>query len=114
MSAQRAAERVGPRLRSDVDVAVDRAGDARRLRATASDRRAKAPKGDPYLAQVTKAFQLVANDDGLLLYTDWASPSMYTTLQNQFQLLLAGRQTPAGMAKAVQDDWTKFDKTLGS
>ena len=78
-----------------------------------SDRRAKAPTGDPYLAQVGKAFQHVANDDGLLLYTDWASPSMYTTLQNQFQLLLAGRQTPAGMAKAVQDDWAKFDKTLG-
>jgi raffinose/stachyose/melibiose transport system substrate-binding protein len=77
-----------------------------------SDRRAKAPKGDAYLAQVSKAFQLVANDDGLLLYTDWASPSMYTTLQNQFQLLLAGRTTPAGMAKAVQDDWAKFDKTL--
>ena len=77
-----------------------------------SDRRAKAPKGDAYLAQVSKAFQLVANDDGLLLYTDWASPSMYTTLQNQFQLLLAGRTTPAGMAKTVQDDWAKFDKTL--
>jgi raffinose/stachyose/melibiose transport system substrate-binding protein len=77
-----------------------------------SDRRATAPKGDAYLAQVSKAFQLVANDDGLLLYTDWASPSMYTTLQNQFQLLLAGRTTPAGMAKAVQDDWAKFDKTL--
>ena len=77
-----------------------------------SDRRAKAPAGDAYLGQVSKAFQLVANDDGLLLYTDWASPSMYTTLQNQYQLLLAGRQTPAGMAKAVQDDWAKFDKTL--
>jgi raffinose/stachyose/melibiose transport system substrate-binding protein len=77
-----------------------------------SDRRAKAPAGDAYLAQVGKAFQRVANDDGLLLYTDWASPSMYTTLQNQFQLLLAERQTPAGMAKAVQDDWAKFDKTL--
>ncbi len=77
-----------------------------------SDRRAKAPSGDAYLAQVTKAFQQVANDDGLLLYTDWPSPSMYTTLQNQFQLLLAGRQTPAGMAKAVQGDWAKFDKTL--
>ena len=73
---------------------------------------AKAPAGDPFLAQVSKAFQLVADDDGLLLYTDWASPSMYTTLQNQFQLLLAGRQTPAGMAKAVQADWAKFDKTL--
>jgi hypothetical protein len=76
-----------------------------------SDRRAKAPSGDPYLAQVGNAFKLVADDDGLLLYTDWASPSMYTTLQNQYQLLLAGRQTPAGMAKAVQDDWAKFDKT---
>jgi raffinose/stachyose/melibiose transport system substrate-binding protein len=78
-----------------------------------ADRRATPPKGDPYLASVHKAFKLVADDDGLLLYTDWASPSMYTTLQNQFQLLLAGRQTPAGMAKAVQDDWAKFDKTLG-
>ena len=57
-----------------------------------ADRRAKAPTGDPYLAQVSKAFRLVADDDGLLLYTDWASPSMYTTLQNQFQLLLAGRR----------------------
>jgi raffinose/stachyose/melibiose transport system substrate-binding protein len=78
-----------------------------------SDRRAKAPSGDKYLAQVSKAFRLVADDNGLLLYTDWASPSMYTTLQNQFQLLLAGRQTPAGMAKAVQDDWAKFHQTLG-
>jgi raffinose/stachyose/melibiose transport system substrate-binding protein len=78
-----------------------------------SDRRAKPPAGDTYLAQVSKAFRLVADDDGLLLYTDWASPSMYTTLQNQFQLLLAGRQTPAGMAKAVQDDWVKFHQTLG-
>jgi len=77
-----------------------------------SDKSAKAPAGDAYLGQVSKAFQQVANDDGLLLYTDWASPSMYTTLQNQFQLLLAGRTTPAGMAKAVQDDWAKFDKTL--
>ena len=69
-----------------------------------ADRRAKAPTGDPYLAQVSKAFQLVADDDGLLLYTDWASPSMYTTLQNQFQLLLAGRQTPA---------WRRPSRTTG-
>jgi raffinose/stachyose/melibiose transport system substrate-binding protein len=77
-----------------------------------SDSRAKTPTNDPYLTQVYNAFTKVANDDGLLLYTDWASPSMYTTLQNQFQQLLAGRTTPQGMAKAVQDDWTKFDKTL--
>ncbi len=77
-----------------------------------ADRRAKPPTNDPYLTQVYKAFGKVANDDGLLLYTDWASPSMYTTLQNQFQQLLAGRTTPQNMAKAVQDDWAKFDKTL--
>jgi raffinose/stachyose/melibiose transport system substrate-binding protein len=77
-----------------------------------ADRTAGAPTGDPYLAAVYTAFKKVADDDGLLLYTDWASPSMYTTLQNQFQLLLAGRVTSAGMAKAVQGDWEKFDKTL--
>ena len=77
-----------------------------------SDRRAKAPAGDAYLTAVDNAWKRVANDDGLLLYTDWTTPSMYTTLQNQFQLLLAGRTTPAAMAKAVQSDWEKFDKTL--
>ncbi len=77
-----------------------------------ADKKAGTPTGDPYLAAVYTAFKKVADDDGLLLYTDWASPSMYTTLQNHFQLLLAGRDTSAGMAKAVQSDWEKFDKTL--
>jgi raffinose/stachyose/melibiose transport system substrate-binding protein len=77
-----------------------------------ADRSAKPPTNDPYLTQVYNGFTKVANDDGLLLYTDWASPSMYTTLQNQYQNLLAGRTTPEGMAKAVQADWAKFDKTL--
>jgi raffinose/stachyose/melibiose transport system substrate-binding protein len=61
---------------------------------------------------VLKAFKTVSDDNGLLLYTDWASPTIYTTLQNQFQLLVAGRTTPQAMAKAVQADWAKFDKTL--
>ena len=77
-----------------------------------ADKSAKPPAGDPYLTQVYNGFAKVANDDGLLLYTDWASPSMYTTLQNQFQNLLAGKTTAQNMAKAVQDDWAKFDKTL--
>ncbi len=77
-----------------------------------ADKRAKPPASDPYLTAVYQSFKKVADDDGLLLYTDWASPSMYTTLQNQYQLLLAGRTTPAAMAKAVQADWEKFDKTL--
>jgi raffinose/stachyose/melibiose transport system substrate-binding protein len=77
-----------------------------------ADSSAKAPTNDPYLTEVFTGFKKVADDNGLLLYTDWASPSMYTTLQNQYQQLLAGRTTPEGMAKAVQSDWAKFDKTL--
>jgi raffinose/stachyose/melibiose transport system substrate-binding protein len=77
-----------------------------------ADSSARAPANDPYLTQVYTGFKKVAGDNGLLLYTDWASPSMYTTLQNQFQQLLAGRTSPEGMAKAVQSDWDKFDKTL--
>jgi raffinose/stachyose/melibiose transport system substrate-binding protein len=77
-----------------------------------ADSSAKAPSNDPYLTEVFNGFKKVTDDNGLLLYTDWASPSMYTTLQNQYQQLLAGRTTPEGMAKAVQSDWAKFDKTL--
>jgi raffinose/stachyose/melibiose transport system substrate-binding protein len=77
-----------------------------------ADSSARAPANDPYLTQVFTGFKKVADDNGLLLYTDWASPSMYTTLQNQYESLLAGRTTPEGMAKAVQSDWSKFDKTL--
>jgi raffinose/stachyose/melibiose transport system substrate-binding protein len=77
-----------------------------------ADSSAKAPSNDSYLTEVFTGFKKVADANGLLLYTDWASPSMYTTLQNQYQQLLAGRTTPEGMAKAVQSDWAKFDKTL--
>ena len=77
-----------------------------------ADTSALPPKGDASLGPVYNAFAMVANDDGLLLYTDWASPSMLDTLKTQFQLLLAGRTTPQAAAKTVQDDWAKFDKTL--
>jgi raffinose/stachyose/melibiose transport system substrate-binding protein len=77
-----------------------------------ADSSAKAPSNDSYLTEVFTGFKKVADANGLLLYTDWASPSMYTTLQNQYQQLLAGRTTAEGMAKAVQSDWAKFDKTL--
>jgi len=70
------------------------------------------PAGDPYLGQVTDAFRQVADDDGLMLYTDWASPTMYDTLASNFQDLLAGRISAQDMAKNVQDDWDKFDQTL--
>ena len=51
-------------------------------------------------------------DDGLMLYTDWASPTMYQTLASNFQKLMADKTSAQDMATAVQADWTKFDDTL--
>jgi raffinose/stachyose/melibiose transport system substrate-binding protein len=73
---------------------------------------AEAPETSPYLGQLTDSWQQLVNDDGLLLYTDWASPTMYQTLASNYQQLLAGRISPEDMAQAVQADWEKFDQTL--
>ena len=73
---------------------------------------AKAPSTEPYLGQVASAWQAVEGDDGLMLYTDWASPTMYQTLASNFQKLMADKTSPQDMATAVQDDWTKFDDSL--
>ena len=63
---------------------------------------AKAPATNRLLSQATRAFQQVSKDDGLMLYTDWASTSMYDTLAKQFQLVMAGKTSPADAAKAIQ------------
>jgi raffinose/stachyose/melibiose transport system substrate-binding protein len=73
---------------------------------------ATAPSTEPYLGQVADAWQKVEGDDGLMLYTDWASPTMYQTLASNFQKLMADKTSPQDMATAVQADWTKFDDTL--
>lgn len=73
---------------------------------------AKAPAGNRLLDQATKAFQQVSTDAGLMLYTDWASTSMYDTLAKEFQLVVAGKKSPTDAAKAIQADWAKFDATL--
>jgi raffinose/stachyose/melibiose transport system substrate-binding protein len=73
---------------------------------------ATAPTTDPFLGQVTTAWQQVVSDGGLALYTDWASPSMYDTLSKQYQLVMAGKVQPDAALKTIQADWTKFDGTL--
>ena len=37
---------------------------------------------------------------------------MLTTMGTNFQKMMAGRQSVADTAKAIQADWVKFDKTL--
>jgi raffinose/stachyose/melibiose transport system substrate-binding protein len=70
------------------------------------------PTTDPFLGEVTSAWQQVVKDGGLMLYTDWASPSMYNTLAQNFQEVMAGKTSTANAAKAIQADWSKFDATL--
>ena len=65
---------------------------------------AKAPASNRLLAQATRAFQQVSEDAGLMLYTDWASTSMYDTLAKEFQLVVAGKKSPADAAKTIQAD----------
>ena len=70
------------------------------------------PAGDQFLADVTAAWQQVVADQGLTLYADWASPSMYETLAKNYQEVMAGKTTPEAAAKAIQADWAKFHAEL--
>ena len=47
-----------------------------------------------------------------MLYTDWASPSMYDTLAQNFQELLAGKKSPADVAKASRTTGRSSTQTL--
>ena len=73
---------------------------------------AKPPVNDPFLAQIVKSWSILNKQNGLLLYGDWASPTMLQTISTNMQKLLANKTTPQDVAKAFQDDWAKFDKTL--
>jgi raffinose/stachyose/melibiose transport system substrate-binding protein len=73
---------------------------------------AKPPKGDPFLSELVASWTLLNKQNGLLLYADWASPTMLQTISQNLQKMLGGRAAPSDVAKAMQDDWTKFNGTL--
>ena len=78
-----------------------------------ADSSAKAPSNDPYLTAVYNAFKKVAERRRApALHGLGLARRCTRRCRTSTQLLLAGRTTPAGMAKAVQSDWAKFDKTL--
>jgi raffinose/stachyose/melibiose transport system substrate-binding protein len=50
-----------------------------------------------------------ANDeDAIVPYLDWATPTMYDTVTAQVQELMAGKTTPQGFVDAIQADYEKF------
>jgi raffinose/stachyose/melibiose transport system substrate-binding protein len=69
-------------------------------------------KGNPYLTSIANGWKQLVKDNGLTLFPDWASTDMFTVMGTEFQKMIADRQTPADTAKAIQDEWAKFDKTI--
>jgi raffinose/stachyose/melibiose transport system substrate-binding protein len=73
---------------------------------------APAAQGDQYLTSIAQGWQRLVKDDGLELFPDWSSPSMFDTMGAAFQKLLVGQSTPQQVAATMQADWVKYDKTL--
>lgn len=63
---------------------------------------------DPVLLQSIDALKTLNAEGGVILYEDFASPTMLDTLGSNFQELLASKITPAQFTKTVQADWAKF------
>lgn len=62
--------------------------------------------------EVTEGWQRLIRDDGLMLYADWASPSMLETMGGAFQEFLAGRASLDDVVKRTQKDWSDYDSEL--
>jgi raffinose/stachyose/melibiose transport system substrate-binding protein len=73
---------------------------------------APAPPKNPYMASLATGWQQLVKDNGLTLFPDWSADTMFQYLGAQLQQLMAGRITPAAMAKNVQANWEAFDKRI--
>jgi raffinose/stachyose/melibiose transport system substrate-binding protein len=70
------------------------------------------PKNNAYMASLSKGWQQLVRDNGLTLFPDWSTLTMFQFLGAQLQELMAGKTTPAAMAKAVQGNWNAFDAQI--
>jgi raffinose/stachyose/melibiose transport system substrate-binding protein len=61
---------------------------------------------------VTQAWQQLIKDDGLMLYADWASPTMLETMGAAVQEFLAGHASLDDVVKRSQKDWSDYDNEL--
>ncbi|HET6171249.1 MAG TPA: extracellular solute-binding protein [Gaiellales bacterium] len=73
---------------------------------------APAAQGNPYLSSIATGWKQLVKSNGLTLYPDWASDTMLTTMGQEFQKMIAQRQSAPDTAKAIQADWAKFDQTI--
>ena len=72
------------------------------------------PTGNAYLTSIANGWQQLVKANGLTLFPDWASDTMFQYMGSQFSKMMAGRLSPQDTAKGIQDNWTAFDKQLKS
>jgi raffinose/stachyose/melibiose transport system substrate-binding protein len=73
---------------------------------------APAAKGNVFLTQLSTGWQQLVKANGLTLFPDWASDTMFAYMGSEFGKLIAGRQSAADTASHIQANWTAFDKQL--
>ena len=73
---------------------------------------AKIPADNPLLGEAWQVWLNLNAYDGLGHYVDWATPTMNAELNQNVQLLLAGRQTAEQMVINFDNNYQRYMKTL--
>lgn len=77
-----------------------------------TSKNAQIPADNPLLAEAYQVWVTLNDHDGLGHYLDWATPTMNAELNQNVQLLLAGRQTPDQMVINFDNNYQRYLKTL--
>ena len=59
-------------------------------------------------AEIADSWTRIREDDGLVPYLDYTTPTFYDTLTGNMQQVIGGKLKPADAASALQDDFGKF------
>jgi raffinose/stachyose/melibiose transport system substrate-binding protein len=73
---------------------------------TATKAKVKFPAGLD--TEVARAWTTANNQDAIVPYLDWATPTMYDTITAAIQELMASKQTPQQFTSTVNSDYAKF------
>ncbi|MBO4254642.1 extracellular solute-binding protein [Streptomyces griseorubiginosus] len=73
----------------------------------------KAPSADPLLADDVAIAQGISTNGTSVPYLDWATPTLYTTVNTTMQSLLAGKTSEQAVVAAADRDARAYVKTLG-
>jgi raffinose/stachyose/melibiose transport system substrate-binding protein len=73
---------------------------------TATKAKVKVPAGLD--TEVSNAWTIANQQDAIVPYLDWATPTMYDTITAAIQELMAGKKTPQAFTSTVNSDYAKF------